>query len=245
MTNQIDKEKSLRAAGAAAATIHLKVGKMVRPGVDLLDIEATIAEGIKAAGMQPAFKGFKGYPAVSCLSVNDEMVHAIPRRYQLKVGDVLKVDLGVSSNGWIVDCARTYLLGSTDPKVIALHNATLSALAAGIAEARPGATTGDIGAAIESVVKDAGFAVVRELTGHGVNPTLQEKPPVYNYGTRGKGAILKEGMVLAIEPITSPEPTEAAYGADGWTILSATGVIAMQEEDTILITATGALTLTR
>jgi len=193
----------LTAAGQLAALIHQDIREQIAVGVNILELEQLASTRIKKSGMKPAFLGYKGYPAVTCISINDEVVHGIPRDYQLQNGDVVKVDLGVDNNGSLVDTARTHLVGQATPAAVALCAATSEALEVGIDLCQVGTPIGTIGHAIERVVKDAGFAVIRDLTGHGVGPTLQEPPSIANHGVIGRGATLVEGQVIALEPITS------------------------------------------
>jgi len=239
------KIESLKIAGHVAARIHQKIAQLVKPGVDLLEIETLAKDEMKSHETEPAFLGFKGYPAVTCLSVNDEIVHGIPRHYILQVGDILSVDLGVKKNGWIVDTARTHAVGKVSQELENLLAVTNEALNRAIAVCRKGNRTGDIGQVIESYVTKNGFFIVRDLTGHGVGQTLQEPPTIYNYGQKGHGTLLKEGMVIAVEPITTVQKTDIGLGADGWTIMSDSGAIGAHFEDTLVITDGEPLVLTR
>lgn len=239
-----DRISSLQAAGAVAASVHQEIAQMVEVGVNVLDIEKMADKLIKEAGMKPAFQGYKGYPSVTCISINNEVVHGIPRNYLLKNGDVVKVDLGVNCNGWLVDTARTHLIGTVTPQATQLVAATEQALFAAIAVCRAGTHVGDIGAAVEKVIKAAGFAVVRDLTGHGIGRTLQEPPSIPNYGRIGQGPVLTEGMTIAVEPITSLVETDIAICPDGWTIKSTVPTISAHVEHTILVTEQEAIVLT-
>lgn len=240
-----DKLSALQAAGKVAGALHTEIGALIRPGLNLLEIEELAEKRIKEAGMKPAFLGYHDYPAVTCLSVNDEIVHGLPRDYILEEGDVLKVDLGVSTDGWLVDTARTHGVGKITPQAQNLLDVTRQALEEAIKLCRVGQTTGDIGAVIEKTVKSAGCAVVPDLAGHGVGRTLQEEPSIMNYGKPGGGVALKEGMVLAIEPITSTKPTKIAILSDDWTIIAENGALTAQFEHTIIITDNEPIVLTR
>lgn len=240
-----NKITSLKKAGQVAVAAHLAVSKSINPGVNLLELEEIAATTINQHGLKPAFKGYKGYPAVTCLSVNEEIVHGIPVDRLLEDGDLISVDLGVSCNGWIVDTARSYVVGKADPKLNKLVETAQAALDKAVNVAKIGYKTGDIGAAVQKEVEKNGFAVVEELTGHGVGQTLQESPTIYNYGRPGTGKALIEGMVLAIEPIITLEKTEIAVAEDGWTVVSQNGTIGSHAEDTILVTADEPLILTR
>ncbi|HUD20461.1 MAG TPA: type I methionyl aminopeptidase [Candidatus Saccharimonadales bacterium] len=231
----MSKEESLRAAGKVAAQIHRLIGERAVIGANLLNLEQLAADIIAENQMTAPFKGFNGYPNVTCLSVNSEIVHGIPKDYELKNGDILSVDLGVACDDWIVDTARTHIVGTADEKARNLVETTRQALAEALKIATVGHTIGDIGATVQEIVENAGFAVVRELHGHGVGRTLQEPPSIPNYGQFGRGLPLKEGMVLAIEPITTLKPSTIAVEDDGWTIIAVKDVPAAHFEDTIIV----------
>lgn len=230
------KKASLIRAGKLAGQIHQAITDTIDVGVNVQDIERLAARMIAEAGLKPAFKGYKGYPAVTCISINEEIVHGLPRRYLLESGDVVKVDLGVDCDGWLVDTARTHLIGEVDNTSKRLLAASEAALVAAIDLCRDGAHVGSIGATVEKIVTDAGFAVVRDLTGHGIGRTLQESPSIPNFGQMGRGPILHSGQAIAIEPITSVIPTDIALLKDGWTIIATEPTISVHVEHTILIT---------
>jgi len=232
------------AAGQVAAAIHAAVGRMIQPGLNLLTIERAIADQIRQSGTKPAFLGYKGYPAVSCLSVNSVVVHGIPVDYELQEGDVISVDLGVSKNGWIVDTAVTHAVGKISAEVAQLLQVTKKALDEAVPLARLGGHVGDIGAEVQSIVEKSGFFVVRELTGHGVGKELQMPPSIPNFGQSGRGAMIKEGMVLAIEPITALRPVAVDVGADNWTITARPDVICAHFEHTVFVGKNGPVILT-
>lgn len=239
------KIESLTLAGAKASEIHRKIAQMIRPGLNLTEIEDFALAEIEAAGMKPAFLGYKGYKFATCLSVNEEVVHGLPHDYSLQSGDIIAVDLGVSLNGWIVDTARTHPVGKITPKLANLLSATRHALEKAIEQCFPGNTVGDIGAAVENVVTEAGFAVIRELTGHGTGQSLQEPPSIPNHGKKGTGIKLKPGMVIAIEPITAVEKSQIGVLSDGWTIITTNGSPTAHFEDTVLITDSNPVVLTK
>jgi methionyl aminopeptidase len=195
--------------------------------------------------MTPAFKGFNGYNAASCLSVNYEVVHSIPRSYRLAEGDILSVDFGVTCNGWMVDTARTYGVGKVSNKTQKLIDVTAQALDLALEQARVGKTTGDIGHVIQKCVEDEDFYIIRDLTGHGVGRTLQESPSIPNHGHAGGGVPLKEDMVLAIEPIVATVKCHIGILDDGWTIITDNGAEAAHFEDTVMVTSSGPKILTR
>lgn len=236
-TGQVD-------AGRVASLIHAKVKAMIKPKVNLLDIERLISELVRQARMKPAFFGFNNYPATSCLSVNSAVVHGIPYNYCLKEGDIVSVDFGVSSDGWIVDTARSYAVGRVLPEVKKLLDTTESSLELAIQLARPGNTVGDIGHVVQTKVEGEGFYVIRELTGHGVGKQLQMHPQIPNYGRKGAGTVLKVGMSIAIEPITALKPVSVAIADDNWTVQASEGVVSAHFEDTVFISLDGPIVLT-
>ena len=237
--------QSLQEAGSVAARLHTEIGRMIKPGVNLLEIEELAVNRIKEAGMKPAFQGYKGYRYATCLSVNEEIVHGLPHDYTLETGDIISVDLGVKKDGMMVDTARTHAVGKISHTLSNLLAVTQTALHEALPLCRAGNTTGDIGAIIEKTVKEGSCAVIPELTGHGVGKTLQEPPSIPNHGRPGTGTTLKEGMVLAIEPITCLEKTDIAILADGWTIIARNGLPCAHFEDTVVITDGTPLVLTR
>lgn len=238
------KKDSLIKAGELASRIHRDVAAIIKPGLNLLEIEKYVNDEIRSNKMLPAFYGYKGYKFATCLSVNEEIVHGLPHDYELASGDIISVDLGVSCDGWMVDTARTHAVGTITPRLQQLLSSTAFALELAVQEARIDNTVGDIGATVEKTVTEAGFSVVKELTGHGVGKTLQEPPTVPNFGRKGSGPTLKEGMVIAIEPITSVDQTDIAILSDGWTIIASNGSPCAHFEDTVLITNDGPVVLT-
>ena len=239
-----DINQDLVQAGRLASQIHKEIAEFVAPGVNLLSIEERIAKRIAGAGMKPAFKGYKNYPSVSCLSVNSAVVHAIPYDYALKSGDVLSVDLGVEKNGWIVDTAHTHAVGQVAPRVAELLEVTKFALAEGIKVAKAGNHTGDIGQIVQKIVESAGFYIIRDLTGHGVGKKLQMPPSIPNFGRAGTGALIKEGMILAIEPITALQKVSLTIERDQWTIRAHPDVVSAHFEHTIVVTKNDPVVLT-
>lgn len=237
------KLAALTAAGQVAAKLHQEIAALIKPGLNLLEIEKLANLRIKEAGMKPAFPT-NDFPATCCLSVNDEIVHGLPHDFELSEGDVLKVDLGVLHDGWMVDTARTHGVGQISADAQRLLTVTEAALAAAIKVCQAGNRVGDIGAIVEQTVKAGGCAVIHDLSGHGVGRTLQEEPTIPNFGRPGTGPVLEEGMVLAIEPITCLKPTKIGVLEDGWTIIAENGLPTAQFEHTILITSGDPLVLT-
>lgn len=242
--NNLTKKEKLVKAGVVAKKAHIAISKLIKPGVTTMTIENKVADIIRTEGMKPAFLGYKKYPAVTCISINDEIVHGIPSSIVLKEGDIVTVDLGIDNQGAIIDTARTHPVGVISEQASNLLIATEYALKKGIEQARVGKKTGDIGAVVEKIINDAGFYIVRDLTGHGVGVTLQEPPSIPNFGTPNTGTLLIEGMVLAIEPITSIKESKIAVKSDNWTIVALNNCLTAHFEDTVLITKDGPIVLT-
>jgi len=232
-------------AGRIAANTHQEVARLVTPGVNLLTIESRVKELIALSGAKSAFLGYKGYPATSCLSVNSAVVHAIPQNYVLKSGDVLSVDLGVEKNGWIVDTAWSYAVGKVAPRVAELLLVTKKSLDEAIKVARIGKHLGDIGQVVQTIVESSGFHIIRDLSGHGVGRELQMPPSIPNFGHAGTGAEIKEGMILALEPITAMQPVNLTIENDNWTIRAHPDVVCAHFEHTIVVTLDGPVVLTK
>jgi len=237
--------KLQQAAGQVTWDFFEELAKLIRPGLNILEIEQLAAKRIKEAGMKPAFLGYKGYPAVTCISVNSAIVHGIPSDYVLANGDVVAVDVGIDNKGYLIDTARTYGVGQLLPENTNLLKATERALEEAIKLCKNSTPIGSISAVIQKTVESAGFSVVKELTGHGVGETLQEEPSVPNYGKTGNGQRLNAGTVIAIEPITTVKPVRAVVLADGWTIAADIDVVSAHFEHTVLITDDQPVVLTR
>lgn len=233
-------------AGDILAALYGEIPARVRPGVTTLELDRFAEEFIRAhGGAEPAFKGLYGFPATLCTSVNHEVVHGIPStRRPLKEGDVLSVDCGVRLDGFYADAAISLPVGEVATEVAQLLERTREALGCGIAEARPGNRLGDIGAAIQEVAAAARYGVVRELVGHGVGRQPHEEPQVPNFGSRGKGLKLLEGMVLAIEPMFNLGTAGVRTLPDRWTVVTADRRVSAHFEHTVAITAGGPRILT-
>ena len=197
---------------------HAEVAKWVKPGVTTRQLNRVAEEYIGDHQGIPSFKGFNGFPAALCISVNEVVVHGFPSGYELRSGDIISIDCGVKLNGDHSDSAYTYPGGEVSPEILALLERTKRSLYLGIEKARDGMRMGDIGFAIQDYVEKYNYTVVRELVGHGVGKNLHESPEVPNYGKRGKGIKLKEGMVLAIEPMINLGKKSVVQEKDGWTI---------------------------
>lgn len=235
----------MRAGGAILARILRTLSGYVEPGFNTKEFNI-LADGlVREAGATPSFKGYQGYPASVCVSVNDEIVHGLPRDYTLKEGDIVSLDLGVFYEGLHTDSAITVPVGSISAPAKKLIAVTKEALAVGIDAAGPGITTGDLGYAIQQFVAEHGLGNVRELVGHGVGKKLQEEPMIPNFGSRGKGVELKEGMTIAIEPMLTIGTDKVVLAEDEVTYKTADGSLAAHFEHTVVITSDGVDILTQ
>ncbi len=215
---EIQRESSLLVGKTLA-----EVARMIKPGAKTAELDRVAEEFIRDHGAEPGFKGYGGFPATLCISINDEVVHGIPGDRELKDGDVVSIDCGTLMNGFYGDSAYTFAVGEVDPEVLELLKRTKESLYLGIKQAVVGKRVGDIGYAVQKYVESFGYSVVRELVGHGVGRHLHESPEVPNYGRRGSGVKLKEGMCIAIEPMVNLGRKEVVQGRDGWTIRTADG----------------------
>jgi methionyl aminopeptidase len=236
----------MRVAAELVADILDALRPMVQPGVSTLDLDLAAERMARAAGAEPAFKGYQGFPGSLCTSVNDEVVHGIPSATRvLREGDIVSIDMGVRVGGFYGDAAVTLPVGQVSGGASALLRVTEESLWKGIAEARPGNRVSDIGHAVQAHVESAGFSVVRQFVGHGIGRALHEEPQVPNYGTRGRGPRLAPGMVLAIEPMVNAGRAAVRELRDNWTQVTADGSLSAHFEHTVAVTADGPLVLTR
>ena len=208
----------LRASNQLVGKTLAEVAKYIKVGVTTLELDKIAEDFIRTNGAVPGFLGYGGFPNTLCVSVNDQVVHGIPSNYALKEGDIVSVDCGVLQNGYYGDSAYTFCVGKVDEKVEKLLKITKESLSLGIDSAQHGNRIGDIGYAIQKHCQAAGFSVVRKLVGHGVGKNLHEDPEVPNFGKRGQGVLLKEGMVIAIEPMINMGNRDVVQEKDGWTI---------------------------
>jgi methionyl aminopeptidase len=236
-------EKMAAAGDVLVATLQLLEGR-IRPGVRTQELDEAAERFIRRRGAVPTFKGYRGFPGSICASPNAMVVHGIPGRYRLQRGDVISIDVGVTLDGWVADAARTFPVGDVEPATANLLEATREALFAGTAQCSPGNRVGDVSHAIQRVAEGAGLSVVRSLVGHGVGRSMHEDPQVPNYGRPGKGPLLEEGMVLAIEPMTTAGRAAVRVAGDGWAIFSQDDSPAAHFEFTVAITAEGPRILT-
>nr|WP_290667298.1 type I methionyl aminopeptidase [Ardenticatena sp.] len=234
----------MREAGRLVAQAHEIVREMLRPGITTREIDQKVEAFIHTQNAEPSFKGYHGYPASTCISVNEELVHGIPGDRRIEEGDIVSVDIGVYYKGYHGDSAWTYAVGTISPVAQRLLDVTERSLYAGIEQARPGNRLSDIGHAVQKVVESAGFSVVREYVGHGIGREMHEDPQVPNYGEPGRGPRLRPGMTLAIEPMVCVGDWRTRVLADKWTVVSADGSLTAHFEHTIAITEDGPEILT-
>jgi methionyl aminopeptidase len=237
----------MRASGRIVREVLDHVRALVRPGATTMDLERAAEKKIKDLGAKPAFKGYYDYPCVLCTSVNEEIVHGIPSEKRvLKAGDIVSIDCGVVLDGYYGDAAITVPVDdSVSPEVRKLLEVTEASLYKGIEQARVGNAVGDVGAAVQEFVEANGFSVVREFVGHGIGTKLHEEPQVPNFGARGHGARLREGMVLAIEPMVNFGKPGARVLDDKWTAVTADGSCSAHFEHCVAVTKEGPVILTQ
>lgn len=216
-----------------------EVAKEIAPGVTTEALDKIAEAFIRDNGGVPAFKGYEGFPATLCISCNAEVVHGIPGKYELKEGDLISVDCGVFMNEFYGDSAYTFGVGEVKEDVLKLMRVTKESLLKAIEMAKPGQRLGDISYAVQSHAEQHGFSVVRELVGHGIGRSLHEAPEVPNYGGRGRGMLLKEGLVIAVEPMINMGKKEVKRAKDNWTIITSDGRPSAHYEHTIAVTKNG------
>jgi len=241
--SQQEIETMARAGGVVAGALAL-LGEHIQPGVTTGELDAVAEEFIRSHGGVPTFKGYKGYPAATCLSPNGVVVHGIPGTTKLADGDILSVDVGVTLDGFVADSAWTYPVGSIAPETQRLLDVCKAALTQGIAEARLGNSIGDISRAVQTVTEAAGFSVIRSLVGHGVGRSMHEDPQVPNFVSSYTGPELQEGMTIAIEPMITAGGADVYIHDDEWSISTVDGSLAAHFEHTVAITAEGPRILT-
>lgn len=232
-TEQIEQ---MREAAMLVARTHTEVAKAIKPGLPSKDLDAIAESVIRDHGATPAFKGYQGFPWTLCISRNEQVVHGMPADEPIREGDVLSIDCGVHLNGFYGDSAYTFLVGEAEDNVVSLLAATKASLYRAIDAAVVGNRLGDIGYAVQQYTeKERGFGVVRDLVGHGIGKALHEDPQVPNYGKRGRGMKLQEGLVLAIEPMINLGTREVEQLQDGWTIVTADGQVSAHYEHTVAV----------
>jgi methionyl aminopeptidase len=236
-------DKMARAGDILVRCMDLLAAK-VRPGVTTGELDRAAEKFIRSQGATPAFKGYRGFPGSICSSPNDMVVHGIPGKFRLSAGDVLSVDIGVILDGWVADAARTFAVGDVSPVAAKLLQVTEEALFKAVEQCVPGNRLGDVGHAIQQHVEAGGFSIVRSLVGHGIGRSMHEEPQIPNLGPPGKRELLEEGMVLAVEPMTTAGRHQVRMGDDGWAIYSQDGSLTAHFEFTIAVTAAGPRILT-
>ena len=236
---------AMRHAGSIVGATLTLLKRSVEPGITTRDLDSIAYKEITSHGAKPTFKGYRGFPGSICASVNEEIVHGIPGKRVLKEGDIIKMDVGATIEGFIGDAAVSVAVGEVSQEAIDLMDATRLSLEEGIQAARPGNRIGDIGAAVQTFSEARGYGVVREFVGHGVGRFLHEDPQVPNYGQPGRGQLLRAGMCIAIEPMLNLGDWRTKILDDNWTVVTADGFLSSHFEHTIAITEDGPEILTR
>lgn len=242
--NQAEQE-TMRQGGKILAEILKDLAEKVKPGLATRDIEKLSVDLLARKKVAPAFKNYEGFPANLCVSVNEEVVHGIPSKRKIKIGDLVSLDLGIRYKGFYTDSAITVPVLPISPEAHQLLEATKKALDFAVKHVKPGARLGDIQAVIQNIIESANFSVIRELVGHGIGAELHEEPMIPNYGRRGTGPILKSGMTICLEPMVSAGSPKIKILPDGWTVVTKDNSLSAHFEHTILVTNDGAEVLTR
>ena len=236
----------MREAGRIVALAHQEVQKHIKPGISTLELDRIVEQVIRANGATPSFKGYNGFPGSICASINEVVIHGIPKATTiLKDGDIIAIDIGACYKGYHGDSAWSYCVGKANPSDEKLMNVTKEALYKGLEQAKPGNRLGDISAAIGKYAKSYGYGVVEEFTGHGVGRNLHEDPAIPNYGIPNTGPLLQPGMTLAIEPMINAGTKKVKILSDGWTTITSDRKKSAHFEHTILITDDGCEILTQ
>ena len=237
--------KAMREAGRITGEALLVAREHVREGVSTYELDRVIRQYIEKSGAKPSFLGLYGFPGSACISINDEVIHGIPSKKRiLREGDIVKIDLGACYKGYHGDSARTIPVGKVSDQAQKLIEVTRESFFAGVAQLKSGNRLGDVGSAIDTVVKENGFSTVRKYIGHGIGKDVHEAPDVPNYGTPGRGVRICSGMVLAIEPMVNVGTYEVKELADGWTVVTADRKLSAHYENTVALTDEGVLNLT-
>ena len=235
---------AMAAAGAIVGDTLRLIREMATPGARLRTIAKAAEAHIRDRGAEPTFKGYKGFPAPICTSLNDEVVHGLPGWRKLRPGDLLKVDCGATLNGWVGDAAITIAVGEIPTPAAMLLQSNRAALVAALAAVRAGATLGDLGHAVEALARARGLGLAHQIAGHGVGRALHEDPQVPNFGQPGSGPVLQKGWCLAIEPVLTLGGDDLVTSSDGWTVRTADGQLAAHFEHSIAVTDAGCQILT-
>ncbi len=236
---------AMKDAGRITGEALLVARDMVRPGVSTYEIDEAIRQYIEKCGATPAFLGYSGFPASACISINDEVIHGIPSKSRiLKEGDIVKIDTGATYRGYVGDSARTIPVGKVSEEARKLIEVTRDSFWRGVEALTVGNRLGDVGNAIDTLVRENGFSTVRRYVGHGIGSDMHEAPDVPNFGTPGRGIRLCAGMTLAIEPMVNVGSYEVREMPDGWTVKTADGSLSAHYENTVALTSDGVLILT-
>jgi len=233
----------MRESNRILAQLFEHIAPMIQPGITTAELDTEAELFIRSHNAVPAFKGYRGFPATLCTSVNEAVVHGFPSEKSLVSGDIVSIDVGALYNGFYSDSARTFPVGNVSQQAHSLMDTTRQALAAGISQAYPGNRLSDISAAVQQVVESAGFSVVRDFVGHGIGKGLHEDPQIPNFGKKGNGPVLQEGMTFAIEPMVNQGTWKVVILEDGWTAVTSDGSLSAHFEDSIAITKHGPLIL--
>jgi len=231
-------------SGRVTARILRELADLIRPGITTAAIDEFVEKTILSEGMIPAFKGYSGYPASACVSVNEQVVHGIPGRRKLKEGDIVSVDVGTIYQGYYSDAARTYAVGAVSEDAAHLIRATEESFFEGLKYCRPGFRLSDVSSAIQRHAEAAGCSVVRDFVGHGIGRAMHEEPQIPNYGPPGRGPKLQPGMCLAIEPMINAGSWKVKVLEDDWTVVTVDGSLSAHYENTVVITEDEPLLLT-
>jgi methionyl aminopeptidase len=237
--------EKMREASRIVAEARELAGKLIRAGIRTIEIDSKVEELIRSRNAVPSFKGYHGFPAATCISVNQQVVHGIPGELVLQEGDVVGIDVGAFKNGYHGDGARTFAVGEISPEARLLLEVTEAALREGIQAAVAGSRIGAIGHAVQGCAQKHGYGIVRDLVGHGIGRNLHEEPQVPNYGRPDQGPRIRPGMVLAIEPMLNAGTFEVETLKDGWTIVTKDGRLSAHFEETVAVTDNGPEVLTR
>jgi methionyl aminopeptidase len=240
-----DQIERMKEAGLIVYQVHQELGRAIIPGVTTGELDRLAESLIRQAGGIPTFKGYNGFPASICASVNQEVVHGIPGSRKLQEGDVIAIDLGVTYKGYVGDSAYTHPVGRVDATASQLLTITRFALVKAIEQCYPGKRLGDLGDAVQTYVEAQGFSVVRDFVGHGIGSSMHEDPQVPNFGRPGTGKVLESGMVLAIEPMVNVGTWEVKVLADKWTVVTSDAKYSAHFEHTVAITEDGPVILTK
>jgi methionyl aminopeptidase len=236
--------EKMAAAGKILARCHTLLSRKARPGVTTEELDQAAERFIRSHGAEPAFKGYKGFPGSICVSPNSMVVHGIPGPYKLGRGDILSIDIGVILDGWVADAALTLPIGPISPVAKRLLATTRQSLFDAVDQVQVGNRLGDVSHAVQTTVEKEGFAVIRSLVGHGIGRDMHEDPQIPNFGPPGRGPVLEEGMVFAIEPMVNVGTPPIRVGRDNWSVYSEDGSLAAHFEFTVAVTKDGPRILT-